>query len=142
MWYLCENYHDNHDATEASFEFSIENFDWGPFFDFGSYTVKECGIRMLYLHDAEEFGINKCVPGEPDAVTKELELSVSDNNVDCDFDGQHSKRVGISCKSSLWPSLLITAGSSDTEDSINSDVKITEDETSDVDDGINSDDSN
>lgn len=57
MGLLCEDCYDFRDVVEMSFEFYLEPFDWEAHVENGKYKVKECGIRTLYLQDAEEFGV-------------------------------------------------------------------------------------
>lgn len=54
--YHDENYNDYVDATKASFEFFLKEYD-ADYNVVNSFEVKKCGIRLLYLQDAEEFGI-------------------------------------------------------------------------------------
>lgn len=57
MGLLSGDCYDFRDVVEMSFEFCLEPFDWEAHVENGKYKVKECGIRTLYLQDAEEFGV-------------------------------------------------------------------------------------
>lgn len=64
MWYNYEDFHDYFDADEVSFTFDIScKIPVGS--DFGTDKFGSCGVRLLYLQDAEEFGIvDKAKPNE------------------------------------------------------------------------------
>lgn len=72
--YHDENYRDYFDATDVSFNFFLREYD-GDYTVVNSFKVKKCGIRMLYLQDAEEFGIFDGHPwlGKSDATSVESE---------------------------------------------------------------------
>lgn len=60
MWYKYEDYPDYRDAAEVSFKFSFTFKRSGgyKFLLWSQYErIRRCGIRLLYLQDAEEFGI-------------------------------------------------------------------------------------
>ncbi|PON37240.1 TIR-NBS-LRR-like protein [Parasponia andersonii] len=57
MGYIPADYQDYCDAMEVSFEFYLEQNDWEALVNVGNSRVKKCGIRMLDLLDAQEFGI-------------------------------------------------------------------------------------
>ncbi|GMN49621.1 hypothetical protein TIFTF001_018778 [Ficus carica] len=57
MGYLRDDYRDYCDVVEVSFEFFLEQLDSEAFANNGKYKVKRCGIRTLYLQDAEDFGV-------------------------------------------------------------------------------------
>ncbi|PON42393.1 TIR-NBS-LRR-like protein [Trema orientale] len=57
MGYIPADYQDYCDAMEVSFEFYLEQNDWEALVNIGNSRVKKCGIHMLDLLDAEEFGI-------------------------------------------------------------------------------------
>ncbi|PON95610.1 TIR-NBS-LRR-like protein [Trema orientale] len=62
IWHLYEdNYYEYHGATGASFDFYIDGQTNAAF---GKQRIRKCGVRMLSLQDAREFGILKYVPGE------------------------------------------------------------------------------
>ncbi|GMN71421.1 hypothetical protein TIFTF001_052675 [Ficus carica] len=58
MWYVHVNYQDYHDAVEASFRF-INVLDAEAEDEVEESKVTSCGIRLLYLQDAEELGIHQ-----------------------------------------------------------------------------------
>ncbi|XP_062076341.1 disease resistance protein RPV1-like [Humulus lupulus] len=64
LGYIDEDYSDCVDAIEVSFDFYLEQNDWEELFNVGKYRVKECGIRMLYLHHAVELGLIDIEDGE------------------------------------------------------------------------------
>ncbi|PON51569.1 TIR-NBS-LRR-like protein [Parasponia andersonii] len=62
IWHLYENdYYDYHGATGASFDFYVDGQTNAVF---GKQRIRKCGVRMLSLQDAREFGILKYVQGE------------------------------------------------------------------------------
>ncbi|GMN51155.1 hypothetical protein TIFTF001_020313 [Ficus carica] len=52
MWYKYEDYHEYLDATEVSFEFQVLFNKPGVFYYCDDY-IRRCGIRFLYLQDAD-----------------------------------------------------------------------------------------
>lgn len=79
MWYKHENYHDCLDAIKASFDFELLATE--DYYGVNSVSCKvfSCGIRILYLQDAEEFGIiaNKYRLGKSHAIIDDPEQSGS-----------------------------------------------------------------
>ncbi|GMN18858.1 hypothetical protein TIFTF001_050869 [Ficus carica] len=60
MWYVHVNYHDYHDAVKASFRFiNVLDAEAEDEVEVEESKVTACGIRLLYLQDAEELGIHQ-----------------------------------------------------------------------------------
>lgn len=63
MWYNYEDYHKYLDAVEVSFEFCLIEYDnVGNVLNSCNDKLRKCGVRLLYLGDAEEFGIDTNPP--------------------------------------------------------------------------------
>ncbi|PON37242.1 TIR-NBS-LRR-like protein [Parasponia andersonii] len=92
MGYIHDDYQDYiDDATEVSFQFYLEQCDWEAVVNVGKFRVKQCGIRMLYLQDAEKFGIIDIIndqhrEGELNDISHEDEPSERDCSISLDSD--------------------------------------------------------
>ncbi|PON58532.1 hypothetical protein PanWU01x14_165630 [Parasponia andersonii] len=59
MWYNYKGYLDYLDAVEVSFEFGLIEYDnVRNVLNSSNDKLRKRGVRLLYLGDAEEFGIN------------------------------------------------------------------------------------
>ena len=68
MWYKYENYRNDLDAVEISFEFLIGEYDHKFFVGDNDHVAdiinscndkfRKCGVRLLYLEDVKEFDID------------------------------------------------------------------------------------
>ncbi|PON40259.1 hypothetical protein TorRG33x02_340790, partial [Trema orientale] len=63
MWYNYEDYHKYLGAVEVSFEFCLIEYDnVGNVLNSCNDKLRKCGVRLLHLGDAEEFGIDTNPP--------------------------------------------------------------------------------
>ncbi|PON63062.1 Leucine-rich repeat, typical subtype, partial [Trema orientale] len=98
MWYKHEDYHDYLDAVEVTFDFLLREFDHdGLHISSCNNKFRNCGVRLLYVQDAEGFGIdsNPRPFVEQDDIFDEAEPG-GDETIDFDTDEPHPKRTKLS----------------------------------------------